>query len=67
MDNKQNENYKVKRIVFLVFGIITFIISFLIPFLWVISAMLFFLAYETNKEYKKQREAEKKRGTDSDT
>ena len=46
MDKDELKKLKGKSIFFLLFGIISFIMSFLIPFLWVFSAMAFYIAYE---------------------
>lgn len=58
MDKDELKKLKGKSIFFLLFGIISFIMSFLIPFLWVFSAMAFYIAYENFKEYRQLRKKE---------
>jgi len=58
MDKEEMKTLKRKSIVFLLVGIFTFIASFIIPFLWVFSAMAFYIAYENFKEYNALRKKE---------
>ena len=53
---------KKKSIIFLLVGIFTFIVSFLIPFLCVFSAMAFYVSFENYKEYKQFTGGDKKDG-----
>ncbi len=52
MDNKIIRNLKINRVTFLVFGIIFFLLGFLLPVFLIIGGGFLFLAYATNKKYK---------------